>query len=136
MAGLYIKCNAGLKWVNKFLGFFYQQCLLLQRLIISIFACRYQRSIQNPVRHLRWRLLRKQLTAERCELLLQKAPSQMFSQVLNTSLDRHLRNCEICFERLNSIKSQLKVFGLSDGSSNIEERKFKVFQSKEDLLIF
>ena len=34
-----------------------------------------QRSMQKPVKHLRWSLLRKQLTAERKLVFLQKAPS-------------------------------------------------------------
>ena len=34
-----------------------------------------QRSVQKPVKHLRWSLLRKQLTAERQLVFLQKAPS-------------------------------------------------------------
>ena len=34
-----------------------------------------QRSMQKPVKHLRWSLLRKQLTAERQLVFLQKAPS-------------------------------------------------------------
>ena len=42
--------------------------------------------IQNPVKHLRPSVLRKQLTAKSCELFSQNAPSQMFGRVLYTPL--------------------------------------------------
>ena len=44
-----------------------------------------QRSIWNSFKHLRWSMLRKQLTAFSRQLFLQGAPSQMFDRVLNTS---------------------------------------------------
>ena len=42
--------------------------------------------IQNPVKHLRPSVLRKQLTAKSCELFSKNAPSQMFGRVLYTPL--------------------------------------------------
>ena len=44
-----------------------------------------QRRIWNSFKHLRWSMLRKQLTAFSRQLFLQGAPSQMFDRVLNTS---------------------------------------------------
>ena len=51
----------------------------------------HQRCIQNPVKHLRWILLRKQLTTKSHQLFSQKtssqiAPSQIFKWVLKTPL--------------------------------------------------
>ena len=45
-----------------------------------------QRRIQNPVKHLRWSFLKKQLTAESHLLFFQKAPSCVFDWVLHTPL--------------------------------------------------
>ena len=45
----------------------------------------FQKFIQNPIRDLRWSVLRKQLTAFSCQLFSQDATSQMVDRVLNTS---------------------------------------------------
>ena len=48
--------------------------------------CRFQMYIQNPIKHLRWSVLRKQFTKRR-QLFLQNVPSQMFNRFLNMLLD-------------------------------------------------
>ena len=52
----------------------------------TICTGRFQRRIQSPVEHLQWRFFRQQLTCFNGQLLLRKAPSQMFDMILNTSL--------------------------------------------------
>ena len=46
----------------------------------------FQSCIQNLGKHLRWRFSPKQVTAESCQVFLQKDPSQTFDRVLNTPL--------------------------------------------------
>ena len=45
-----------------------------------------QKRVLNPVVHLGWKFLRKQLTVEKIQLFSQKVLSQMFDWVFNTSL--------------------------------------------------
>ena len=45
-----------------------------------------QRLIQGPVKHQRWNVLKKQLTAFSRQLFSQSTPSQIFVRVLNTPL--------------------------------------------------
>ena len=50
-------------------------------------TARIQRCIQNPVKGLRWNLLRKYITIFSCYLLLRKAPSKIFDKRLNAPLE-------------------------------------------------
>ena len=45
-----------------------------------------QKSIQNPVKHLRWSILQKYLQTFSCYLFLQNDPSQVFEKALKTLL--------------------------------------------------
>ena len=65
--------NIKLSWFHYM--FWFWCCQKIER---QTFCMSFQRRIQNPAKHLRWRVLRKYLT--------QKAPSLILDRVLNTSL--------------------------------------------------
>ena len=70
-----------------------------------------QRSIWNSLKHLRWSMLRKQLTAFSRQLFLQGAPSQMFDRVLNTpqlDINNFTKVMEIYYETV-VVSTYLKI---------------------------
>ena len=70
-----------------------------------------QRNIWNSLKHLRWSMLRKQLTAFSRQLFLQGAPSQMFDRVLNTpqlDINNFTKVMEIYYETV-VVSTYLKI---------------------------
>ena len=70
-----------------------------------------QRLIWNPFKHLRWSMLRKQLTAFSRQLFLQDAPCQMFDRVLNTpqlDINNFTKVMEIYYETV-VVSTYLKI---------------------------
>ena len=67
------------------------------------FRSSYERRIQNPVKHVRWSLLQKYLTAESHKLFVKKSPFLMFDSVLNTPVHTMISPQIYIFEYLSGI---------------------------------